>query len=185
MKIQKKKSNILSQPLCFSNIIRSDYLSPSLGVFIPRQMASNTRYAPQGRLTRRSWTLRACLNCRVGCVQMNSPNTFIHSGDAGINASRGSKWMWCSVWRGGAEGAREGEWAKGRLGEGEGQISGEQIPHRSHCICAIKEATASDGGNCKGTCITFLYVQEADHRTHRAKGMRGKDMRRRLEMCFT
>lgn len=48
--------------------------------------------------------------------------------------------------RGSAGGARDSEWAKERREKGEGQIPGEQISHRSHCICAIKEITASDEG---------------------------------------
>lgn len=43
------------------------YLAPRLGVFlIPRQMASNSRNPPWGGSRRRSWTLQACLICRVG-----------------------------------------------------------------------------------------------------------------------
>ena len=35
-------------------------------VLIPRQMASNSRGPPWGGSRRRSWTLQACLICRVG-----------------------------------------------------------------------------------------------------------------------
>lgn len=58
-----------------------------------------------------------------------------------------------------AGGARDSEWAKERREKGEGQIPGELISHRSHCICVIrKEITASDEGICKGTRFTFLYI---------------------------
>lgn len=51
-----------------------------------------------------------------------------------------------AVQRGSAGGARDSKWAKERREKGERQIPGELISHRSHCICAIKEITASDEG---------------------------------------
>lgn len=75
-----------------------------------------------------------------------------------------------AVQRGCAGGARDSEWAKERRKKGEGQIPGEQISHRSHCICAIKEIAASDEGNCKGTRITFLYIVRGGSQEAQSKG---------------
>ena len=72
--------------------------------------------------------------------------------------------------RGSAGGAGDDEWAKGRWETGEGQISGEQIPHRSGCVSVIKEITASDEGNCKGTRITFLCIVRGGSQAARSKG---------------
>lgn len=72
--------------------------------------------------------------------------------------------------RGSAGGARDGEWAKERWETGEGQISGEQISHRSRCISVIKEITASDEGNCKGTRITFLCIVRGGSQAAQSKG---------------
>lgn len=121
MKILKKKkvTSYLSRSASLISFAQTIY-PPVWEYLYQGRWLQTPGMPPQGRLTRRSWTLRACLNCRVGCVQMNSPNTFIRNWDASINASRGSKWMWCSVggvesW--GSKGRRVGE---GKTGRGRG-----------------------------------------------------------------
>lgn len=75
---------------------------------------------------------------------------------------RGSAW--------GSEGRRVGE------GEtGEGQIPGEQVSHRSVRVRHKGKLTASDGGSCKGTRITFRYVVRGGSQEAQSKGSETSD----------
>lgn len=131
--------------------------------FIPRQMASNSRYP--------SWEPHEVVLDTPGlpelqggvcvCKTMDQIDLYITQIPALMHRVAQSKW---NAARGGvlgerwgSEGQRVGEGKTGK--KGEGQIPGEQISHRSCCICAIrKEITALDEGNCKGTRITLLYI---------------------------
>lgn len=59
---------------------------------------------------------------------------------------------------------------EGETGEGRGADIRRVDFHRSRCICAIKEITASDAGNCKGTCITSLYIVRGGSQEAQSKG---------------
>lgn len=95
-------------------------------------------------------------------------STFIQNSDSNINA----KWLKANP------APRKGEhWGSGgqRVGEGEtGERRGARYQEsRSSlisCICAIKEITASDEGNCKGTRITFLYIVRGGSQEEQSKG---------------
>ena len=143
---------------------------------------------PHGSLTRRSWTLQACLNCKGGAPRRRrrGPNRFIHYSNSSLNAQSGSKRAVRSA-RGRAGGARDGEWAKERREEGEGQIPGEHISHRSRSICVIrKEITASDEGKLqRDTYHLPLHCERRITGGAQQKEMRRssrKDVRRRLGM---
>ena len=145
----------MTMNLCFSTSLFPSLTShhppclstPQTGVFCfffhTQADGFKQQVSPHGSLTRRSWTLHACLNCRVGRVEKKKrkkkkergPNRFVHNSDSSLNARSGSKQMERSA-RGkcwGSEGRRVGE------GKREGQIPGEQISHRSRRICVIRK----------------------------------------------
>lgn len=102
-------------PLCLS--------TPQTGVFCVVSYPGRwlqTAGIPHGSLTRRSWTLHACLNCRVGRVQKKGDqiDSYITRIPALTHGVAQSKW---NAARGGsAGGARDGEWAKARARKGRG-----------------------------------------------------------------
>lgn len=116
--ILKILSELLSG-LLWLTITHPSSLFPRLGGFYSKADGFKHQVSPQGSLTRRSWTPRACLNCRVERVQMNSPNRLIHNSDSSLNAQGGSKRMRRSAkgecW--GSERRRVGE---GKMGDGRG-----------------------------------------------------------------
>lgn len=90
IKRAKRKFNLV---YCSMTLYHSSCICiPRLGVFFLHQGRwLQTPGIPQGSLMRRSWTLQACLKRRVGRVQMNGPNRFIHNSDSSPNAPSGSK----------------------------------------------------------------------------------------------
>lgn len=61
----------------FDFITLTASLPPRLACFLYPGRWLQTPGIPHGSLTRRSWTLQACLNCRVGRVEKKGPK-YIH-----------------------------------------------------------------------------------------------------------
>lgn len=125
-------------------------------------MASNTRYLTPGRLQEEVLDTPGLADLVEGGTTVN---TFTHYSDSNINA----KWLKenPAPRKGGVLG--EQGTASGRGGEERGRYQESRFLQIS-CICAIKEATASDEGYCKGTRITFLYIVRGGSQGEQSKG---------------